>query len=59
MLIDSRLVIILIWCVSTTTSFAQVTLSISDYIQNRVEQLDPTSSNKFVSIISKKSEFEK
>jgi len=40
MLINSRLIIVLIWCVSTTMSLAQATLSISDYIQNRVETLD-------------------
>lgn len=40
MLINSRVIIFLLWCLSTTISLAQSTLSISDYIQNRVETLD-------------------
>lgn len=40
MLINSRLIICLIWCFSTTMALAQAPLSISNYIQNRVETLD-------------------
>ncbi len=40
MLINSRLIIVLIWCVSTVMSFAQAPLSIPTYIQNRVASLD-------------------
>lgn len=39
-MLNSRLILILIWCLSTTMALAQATLSIPAYIQNRVETLD-------------------
>lgn len=39
-MLNSRLIIFFIWCVSTTMSFAQATIGIPAYIQSRVDVLD-------------------
>ncbi len=39
-MLNSPLIILLIWCASTTLSLGQTSFNISTYIQNRVETLD-------------------
>lgn len=42
-MLNSRLIILLIWCASTTLSLGQTSFNISTYIQKRVETLDNSS----------------